>query len=191
MPAGASAMRRWAAGCWPRDDPIEARQIAETLDRLNRNGRRWSRTMLAEARAEADAELAGGDGPAIIVTASDKWHPGIVGLIAARLKDHARRPGLRDRLQSQRRRAPVRAARFPASTSASWCARPSTTACSSRAAATRMAAGITVERSRLGELRAFFEDCARRRSCVTPARRGIAQDRRRAVGRWRDARIVR
>ena len=48
--------------------------------------------MLAEARAEADAELAGGAGPAIVVTASQNWHPGIVGLLASRLKEHARRP---------------------------------------------------------------------------------------------------
>ena len=55
-------------------------------------GIHWGEEMLAEARAEADAELAGGNGPAVIVTASANWHPGIVGLIASRLKDYARRP---------------------------------------------------------------------------------------------------
>ena len=48
--------------------------------------------MLEQARAEADAELARGAGPAILVTGSDEWHPGVVGLLASRLKDHARRP---------------------------------------------------------------------------------------------------
>ncbi|MEC6999711.1 DHHA1 domain-containing protein [Brucella abortus] len=28
----------------------------------------------------------------MIVTASDRWHPGIVGLLASRLKEKARRP---------------------------------------------------------------------------------------------------
>ena len=74
------------------DDPVEAGTIAETLDRLNQERQAMEQEMLAEARAEADVELAVGAGPAILVTASDKWHPGIVGLLASRLKDHARRP---------------------------------------------------------------------------------------------------
>ena len=74
------------------DDPVEAGQIAETLDRLNQERQAMEQGMLAEARAEADAELAGGAGPAIVVTASQNWHPGIVGLLASRLKEHARRP---------------------------------------------------------------------------------------------------
>jgi len=74
------------------DDPVEARTIAETLDRLNQERQQMEQEMLAAARAEADAELAGGNGPAVVVTASTSWHPGIVGLLASRLKDHARRP---------------------------------------------------------------------------------------------------
>ncbi|RYE75959.1 MAG: single-stranded-DNA-specific exonuclease RecJ, partial [Hyphomicrobiales bacterium] len=68
------------------EDPVEAQKIAETLDRLNGERQAMEQQMLADARAEADAELLGGQGPAVLVTASDKWHPGIVGLIAARLK---------------------------------------------------------------------------------------------------------
>ncbi len=74
------------------DDPAEARRIAEQLHRLNEERQAMETEMLAAARAEADAELAAGDGPAVLVTADDGWHPGIVGLIAARLKEHARRP---------------------------------------------------------------------------------------------------
>src|SRR5690606_37661837 len=74
------------------DDPVEARTIAETLDRLNTERQALEQVMLEQARAEADAELASGNGPAVIVTASDGWHQGVVGLLAARLKEHARRP---------------------------------------------------------------------------------------------------
>ncbi|MBX3531619.1 MAG: single-stranded-DNA-specific exonuclease RecJ [Rhizobiaceae bacterium] len=74
------------------DDPGEARSIAEQLHRLNDERQALEAEMLAAARAEADAELVAGDGPAVLVTASEGWHPGIVGLIAARLKEHARRP---------------------------------------------------------------------------------------------------
>lgn len=74
------------------DDAAEAEAIAETLEALNRERQAMEEEMLAAARAEADAELAGGGGPAVLVTASANWHPGVVGLIASRLKDHARRP---------------------------------------------------------------------------------------------------
>ncbi|TIM93303.1 MAG: single-stranded-DNA-specific exonuclease RecJ, partial [Mesorhizobium sp.] len=74
------------------EDPVEAASIAETLDRLNQERQQMELEMLAQARAEADAELAGGTGPGIVVTASNSWHPGIVGLLASRLKEHARRP---------------------------------------------------------------------------------------------------
>ena len=47
------------------DDPVEAGKIAETLDRLNQERQAMEQEMLAEARAEADAELAGGAGPAV------------------------------------------------------------------------------------------------------------------------------
>ncbi|TIP29439.1 MAG: single-stranded-DNA-specific exonuclease RecJ, partial [Mesorhizobium sp.] len=72
------------------EDPVEAASIAETLDRLNQERQQMELEMLAQARAEADAELAGGTGPGIVVTASNSWHPGIVGLLASRLKEHAR-----------------------------------------------------------------------------------------------------
>ncbi|MBX8803563.1 single-stranded-DNA-specific exonuclease RecJ, partial [Ochrobactrum sp. MR28] len=42
--------------------------------------------------AEAFAELSGKSGPAVLVTANEDWHPGIVGLLASRLKDKAKRP---------------------------------------------------------------------------------------------------
>ncbi|ESX62598.1 single-stranded-DNA-specific exonuclease RecJ [Mesorhizobium sp. RSR380A] len=141
------------------DDPVEAGTIAETLDRLNQERQQMELEMLAAARAEADAELAGGNGPAIIVTASTNWHPGIVGLIASRLKDHARRPA------------------FAIAFNANGIGTGSGRSVSGfdlgrlvRAAADAglivkggghgMAAGITVERAKLGELRAFFEERA-------------------------------
>ena len=48
--------------------------------------------MLAEAEAEALAALGLEEKGAVVVTASEGWHPGIVGLVAARLKDKFGRP---------------------------------------------------------------------------------------------------
>jgi single-stranded-DNA-specific exonuclease len=74
------------------DDAIEAEEIAQKLDELNRERQAMELAMLQEAEAEALAEYGDGEGASVIVTAHDKWHPGIVGLIAARLKEKFKRP---------------------------------------------------------------------------------------------------
>lgn len=70
------------------DDPAEARQIAGELDRYNEE----RRTIEAEVldRAIAQAEEAG-DSPVLVVS-GDGWHPGVVGIVASRLKDRFHRP---------------------------------------------------------------------------------------------------
>ena len=141
------------------DDPAEATQIAETLERLNQERQAMEQAMLDEARSEADAELVGGAGPAILVTANDKWHPGIVGLLAARLKDHARRPAF--------------AIAFNPNGVGTGSGRSVTgfdlgrlvrgafdLGLIDKGGGHAMAAGITVRRDRLGELRAYFEENA-------------------------------
>ncbi|ACK51982.1 single-stranded-DNA-specific exonuclease RecJ [Methylocella silvestris BL2] len=72
-------------------DPIEAKRIAEELDRLNRERQVIESGTLDEAEAQA---IAGGLSPdaAAIVVASDGWHPGVVGLVASRLKERQRKP---------------------------------------------------------------------------------------------------
>jgi len=72
-------------------DPLEAREIAEALERLNRERQTLERATLAEAEAAvlADPEL---NQRAAIVATGAGWHPGIAGLIAARLKEKFRRP---------------------------------------------------------------------------------------------------
>lgn len=74
------------------DDPAMADRIAMELDRLNQERQAMEAEMLMEAEAEASLEISGGAGASVIVTASDRWHPGIVGLLASRLKEKARRP---------------------------------------------------------------------------------------------------
>ena len=74
-------------------DENEADKIATELERLNRERQEIEVRMVEEAEAEAllsvglDENAAG-----IIVVASSHWHPGIVGLVASRLKDRFQRP---------------------------------------------------------------------------------------------------
>jgi single-stranded-DNA-specific exonuclease len=74
------------------DDPAEAGQIAAELDRLNRERQTLELAMLAEAEAEAMAALGIEEKGAVIAVAAANWHPGVVGLIAARLKERYNRP---------------------------------------------------------------------------------------------------
>ncbi len=74
------------------EDSSTAAAIAAELDRLNRERQVIEQTTLAEAEAEAMAALGHEDNTAVIVTASQGWHPGIVGLVAARLKEKFARP---------------------------------------------------------------------------------------------------
>ncbi|WP_296742328.1 single-stranded-DNA-specific exonuclease RecJ [Mesorhizobium sp.] len=141
------------------DDPVEAASIAETLDRLNQERQQMELEMLAQARAEADAELAGGSGPAVVVTASNNWHPGIVGLIASRLKDHARRPAFAIAFNSNG--IGTGSGRSVSGFDLGRLVREAAEAgLIVKGGGHAMAAGITVERAKLGALRAFFEERA-------------------------------
>src|SRR5438045_7794892 len=73
-------------------DVSEAARIAAELDRLNSQRRVIEQAAEAQAEAEALASLGVEDKGAVIVTASDGWHPGVGGLVAARLKEKFARP---------------------------------------------------------------------------------------------------
>lgn len=141
-------------------DPVEAQKIAETLDRLNGERQAMEQAMLLQARAEADAELAAGQGPAVLVTASHEWHPGIVGLIAARLKEHARRPSFA--IHFHPNGVGTGSGRSITGFDIGRLVRDAVEAgILVKGGGHAMAAGITVERAKLGALRAFFEERAR------------------------------
>jgi single-stranded-DNA-specific exonuclease len=73
-------------------DISEAARIAAELDRLNGERRLIEQAAEAQAEAEALASLGLEDKGSVIVTASEGWHPGVVGLVAARLKEKFSRP---------------------------------------------------------------------------------------------------
>jgi single-stranded-DNA-specific exonuclease len=73
-------------------DPSEAARIAAELDRLNGERRIIEQAAEAQAEAEALASLGSEDKGSVIVTAAEGWHPGVVGLVASRLKEKFGRP---------------------------------------------------------------------------------------------------
>ena len=73
------------------DDAQEAVSIAARLDELNTE-RREIELRVREA-ALAQAEARGLDGP-LVWAAGEGWHPGVVGIVAARLKEATNRPAV-------------------------------------------------------------------------------------------------
>ena len=76
------------------EDPIEAGRIAAELDRLNRERQTLEHLTLEQAEAAVRAEEAFHGERPVVVTASADWHPGVVGLVASRLKDRFHRPAV-------------------------------------------------------------------------------------------------
>lgn len=74
------------------EDATEAAHIAAELDRLNHERRAIEAATLEQAEAEAMAAMGLEEKGAVVVTAQQGWHAGVVGLVAARLKERYGRP---------------------------------------------------------------------------------------------------
>ncbi len=73
------------------DDPALAASLAARLDQLNTDRREIEARVREEALAQCDAR--GTDGP-LVWAAAEGWHPGVVGIVAARLKEATHRPAV-------------------------------------------------------------------------------------------------
>ena len=69
-------------------DPVEARAIATELDRLNEERR------AIEAMVQEGAEAMLCHDRAVCVVAGTGWHPGVIGIVAGRLKEKLGRPAI-------------------------------------------------------------------------------------------------
>ena len=71
-------------------DPEEARTIAAELDRLNEERRAIEMLVTEQASAAAESQA---EAPLILVSGSG-WHPGVIGIVASRLKERFNRPAI-------------------------------------------------------------------------------------------------
>ena len=74
------------------DDEHEALVIAARLNELNAERQKLETEAVEQATAVAEEEIGEGEGPPVLVLASANWHAGVVGLIAARLRERFERP---------------------------------------------------------------------------------------------------
>ncbi|MGC9367899.1 MAG: single-stranded-DNA-specific exonuclease RecJ [Paracoccaceae bacterium] len=73
------------------DNPAEAAALAERLDQLNTERREIENAVRDQALEQAEAR--GLDGP-LVWAAGEGWHPGVVGIVASRLKEATNRPAV-------------------------------------------------------------------------------------------------
>ncbi|MCX7556818.1 single-stranded-DNA-specific exonuclease RecJ [Xanthomonadaceae bacterium JHOS43] len=82
--------------CLLADDQAAALRLATQLDAINRERRDLQGQMLQQAEAMAAGCIAviesGGMGDAALCVFDADWHPGVVGLVASRLKERVHRP---------------------------------------------------------------------------------------------------
>jgi single-stranded-DNA-specific exonuclease len=75
------------------DDPAEAAALAEELDALNASRKDVERAVLDEAVRIIERESNQADAPCLLV-AQDDWHPGVIGIVAGRLRERYRKPAI-------------------------------------------------------------------------------------------------
>jgi single-stranded-DNA-specific exonuclease len=72
------------------EDPEEAREIALELDRLNEE----RRAIEAAVQEAAEAQLAGQHNRAVALLSGEGWHPGVIGIVAGRIKEKTGKPAI-------------------------------------------------------------------------------------------------
>ncbi len=74
------------------DDPEEARVLAEELDGLNTERKAVEAAVVEEAAAMLERGSNFNPDAPVIVVAGDGWHPGVIGIVAGRLRERYRKP---------------------------------------------------------------------------------------------------
>jgi len=79
--------------CLLTDDISQAREIAALLNEINGERRAVQQQMTDEAEAAlARVALDAGAVPGAVCLFDDQWHPGVIGLVASKIKDRVHRP---------------------------------------------------------------------------------------------------
>src|SRR5512132_4123277 len=139
------------------EDPTEAARLASELDRLNRDRQQIEIATVAQAEAEAMAALGLEEKGAVVVTAAEGWHPGVVGLVAARLKERYGRPAFAIALEPGGT-GTGSGRSIPGVDLGRSVRRAVQEGLLLKGGGHAMAAGVTLKKDLLGSFRAFIED---------------------------------
>jgi single-stranded-DNA-specific exonuclease len=135
------------------NDPDEARTLAQRLDQYNRDRQAIEAGVLEAATQQVEAS--GPLGP-MIFAAGEGWHPGVIGIVAGRLRERYERPALVVALAAGVGKGSGRSALGVDLGSAIIAAREAGLLINGGGHAN--AAGFTVSAERMGELREFLAE---------------------------------
>jgi single-stranded-DNA-specific exonuclease len=139
-------------------DRGSANDLAQKLERLNRERQELELAILDHATRQAEAALGETASAPVIVVAGEGWHAGVLGLIAARLKERFNRPALAIGLSKDQPEAPGSGRSIPGADLGRAVAAAAEAGVIVKGGGHPMAAGLTIERARLADLRRFLED---------------------------------
>lgn len=135
------------------EDAAEARGLAAELNRLNVERQAIEAMVLEAAMAEAGTPA---EGEPLVMVAGEGWHPGVIGIVAARLKERFERPAIVVALDGEQGRGSGRSVPGVDLGAAVTAARQAGLLVNGGGHA--MAAGLTVAASRLAPLGEFLRE---------------------------------
>ncbi|MBI2240171.1 MAG: single-stranded-DNA-specific exonuclease RecJ [Magnetospirillum gryphiswaldense] len=135
-------------------DPLEAADIARQLDGYNKDRQEIEAAVLLEAIEQVEGRA--DDGLPLVLAAGENWHPGVIGIVAGRLKERYGRPACVVALDGDEGKGSGRSVTGLDLGCAVIAARQQGLLKAGGGHA--MAAGFTVARDRLGEFKAFLAD---------------------------------
>ncbi|HEU0117453.1 MAG TPA: single-stranded-DNA-specific exonuclease RecJ [Alphaproteobacteria bacterium] len=150
-------------------DGVEALKLAEQLHQLNAE----RRTIEAQVLAEAEAIQLSDNLPMAFV-ASENWHPGVIGIVASRLKDRFHHPALVVALDGDIGKGSGRSVTGVDLGAAIIAARQAGLLLNG--GGHKMAAGFTVERSKIDALKEFLADRISRQLAAEPLKPTLTVD---------------
>ena len=134
------------------DDPAEARELAQALDLHNRARQEIEAAMLREAIEQVESQP--DSGHPLIMAVGEGWHPGVIGIIAGRLKERYHRPACVIALEGSEGRGSGRS--IPGLNLGATVIAARQSGILVKGGGHAMAAGFTVLRDRVEDLRNFL-----------------------------------
>lgn len=147
-------------------DDTQARRIALELDRLNGERQVVERMILEQAVAAAEAQVARSNRLSCLVVHGQDWHPGVVGLIASRLKERFNTPAFVIAFNGEYGTGSGRS--LSGVDLGAAVRRAVDLGLAVKGGGHAMAAGVTLARGKIDDFRAFLDEALA--SCVDAAR---------------------
>jgi len=140
------------------DDPLEAQDIAARLNTLNAERREMETRAVEEAAAAAEAMLADAPDTAVLMLGSADWHKGLIGLVAARLVERFQRPSFVFAWDDAAGTGTGSGRSLPGVDLGRAVRGAVSRGLAKQGGGHEMAAGVTIDRDGLDDLRVFFDE---------------------------------